>query len=144
MCSSLLAGTSLWALIAVLCVSHNQAANILYLSGVTTTSHFIWNRALINGLAALGHNVTVASADVDPKPPKNVHYYHLDEAYPLLEKTFAIAEEDDSVIGGIKLIYDWCHVASVGIAHSKGFKQLLSFPDNFKFDLVINDFTCGE
>lgn len=133
-----------FAVTLLLCVSDLHAANILYLSGVPTTSHFIWNRAIINGLANRGHNVTVASADLDPKPPKNVHYYHLEEAYPLLEKTFALAEDDDSVVGGIKLIYDWCHVASEGIAQSKGFKQLLSYPDNFKFDLVVNDYTCGE
>lgn len=124
--------------------SQSQAVNILYLSGIPTTSHFIWNRALINGLAAQGHNLTVLSADIDKKPPHNVHYYHLEEAYPLLEKTFALAEDDDSVLGGVRLIYDWCHSASEGIAISKGFKAVLNYPDNFKFDLVVNDFTCGR
>lgn len=138
------AATLFLAIIAVYTGPKVEAANILYLSGVPTTSHFIWNRALINGLAAQGHNITVASADVDNKAPKNVHYYHLEEAYPLLEKTFALAEEDDSIFGGIKIIYDWCHVAAEGIAQSKGFKALLSYPDNFKFDLVINDYTCGS
>lgn len=130
--------------IAALLIVSTNAANILYLSGVPTTSHFIWNSALINGLAAKGHNITVASADVDQKAPSNVHYLHLDEAYPLLEKTFALAEGVDGVLSGIKLLYDWCHVAAEGIAQSSGFKTLLSYPDNFKFDLVINDFTCGK
>lgn len=122
----------------------SQAANILYLSGVPTTSHFIWNRALINGLAANGHNITVLSADLDEKAPPNVHYLHLDQAYPELEKAFAdLSEADDGIYNGIKIVYDWCYAASVGFTVSKGFKTLLSYPDNFKFDLVINDFTCG-
>lgn len=129
----------------LLCITTGiESANILYLSGVPTKSHFIWNRALINGLAAHGHNITVASADVDNKAPASVHYYHMEKAYPLLDETFAIAEDDDSVYGGIKLIYDWCHVAAEGIAKSEGFKQLMRYPDNFKFDLVINDYTCGK
>ena len=42
--------------------------------------------ALVNGLAAKGHNVTVLSTDVDPKAPKNVHYVHLEGVYDFMYK----------------------------------------------------------
>lgn len=47
---------------------------------------FFWilkhrNSALVNALAAKGHNVTVASLDKDDKPPKNVSYIYFEGIY---------------------------------------------------------------
>lgn len=44
-------------------------------------SHFIFNRVLVEGLAARGHNVTFVSPDVDKKGTPNVHYIHLEKTY---------------------------------------------------------------
>lgn len=44
-------------------------------------SFFFRNSALINALAAQGHNVTVISPDIDKKPPKGVHYIHAEGIY---------------------------------------------------------------
>lgn len=47
------------------------------------------NSALTNALAAIGHNVTVISVDIDRKPPANVHYLLMDGVYP-----FMFSEDD--------------------------------------------------
>lgn len=77
-------------------------ANILYLSSVTSPSHYIWyalemflvdsvdynfflsfnrNSAFVNGLAARSHNITVISPDRDKNPPNGVHYIHMEGLY---------------------------------------------------------------
>jgi glucuronosyltransferase len=44
-------------------------------------SHFIFNKALAEGLAQNGHNLTIVSPDVEKTPPPNVHYIHLEQIY---------------------------------------------------------------
>lgn len=105
------------------------------------------NRALINGLAAAGHNLTVVSNDLDKNPPPNAHYIYLEKTYEEFEtgeQQFDLVSDTQGILEGIDLLYDWCHVASIGMAKSKGMKSLLNYPDNFKFDVVIHDFTCGS
>lgn len=46
----------------------------------------IRNSALVNGLAAKGHNVTILSMDIDSNPPKNVHYIHMEGVYDYMYK----------------------------------------------------------
>lgn len=102
----------------------------------------------MNGLAEKGHNVTVVSNDLDKSAPKNAHYIYLEKTYEEFEtgeETFdLVGANNEGVYDGIKLLYDWCYVASVGMSKSKGLKTLMDYPDNFKFDVVIHDFTCGS
>lgn len=44
-------------------------------------SHFIYNKAVAEGLAARGHNVTFIGADVEKKNTKNLHFIHLEAVY---------------------------------------------------------------
>lgn len=62
-------------------LKYTDGANILYLNDVASPSHHIWNSAIVNALAARGHNVTYVSPDLDKNPPKNVHYIHMAEMY---------------------------------------------------------------
>lgn len=79
-------------------ISACRGANILMLSGIPryvqflrffyfyqkivfSPSHFIFNKALAEGLAVRGHNLTIVSPDVEKKAPQNVHYIHLEEIY---------------------------------------------------------------
>lgn len=55
--------------------------NILYLNGVASPSHHLWNGVLIGGLAKKGLNKTIVSFDEDEKPPSNVHYIVLESSY---------------------------------------------------------------
>lgn len=147
-----------------------QSVNILCLMGVACPSHHFWNRALINGLAARGHNMTILSADLEPTT-NNTHYIHLDNLYP----TYFDNESDESLdyneissaglLGGIQEFYNFgilgCKggsrrgshnypcllISSIillpGMISSRGFELLKNYPRDFKFDLIIHDFTIG-
>ncbi|XP_055910228.1 UDP-glucosyltransferase 2-like [Eupeodes corollae] len=126
-----------------------NSANILGLMGIPSPSHHIWNSVLLRRLAELGHNVTVLSVDM-PKPqeklPPNLHYIHLEKGYSMYDSEFKF--DITSLIGirpfdSIPMFYDAGWKTCLGLSRSKGMKQLLDYPDNFKFDLIFNDYTLG-
>ncbi|XP_055910229.1 UDP-glucosyltransferase 2-like [Eupeodes corollae] len=124
-------------------------ANILALMMVISPSHHIWNSALTHTLAEQGHNVTVLSVDL-PKPseklPSNLHYIHLEEGYSIYSGDIKIDLKDYfgiSPLQQIPLFYDTCDTLNQYIVKSKGLHTLLNYPDDFKFDLVLNDYTMG-
>lgn len=125
-----------------------HGANILYIDAVPSPSHFIWHRALIYGLAAKGHNVTALSVDVEANPPPNVHFIKIDGVYEALHEEhsditdfFAVGQLSPfamlSMFNGYLVI--GCELA----LRSKGVRELLAYPDNFKFDVIINDYLSG-
>lgn len=129
-------------------MSFASGANILGLMPICSPSHHIWNKALLHELANRGHNLTILSVDV-PKPneklPKNVHYIHIEKAYDSLHENL----DFDSIVGAMGLsviphLYNWGLSSAPGIVESEGWKTLMSYPDNFKFDLVIYDYTLGH
>lgn len=68
-------------LFVFLFVENGKSENILYLVALTSPSHHIFNRQVIEGLAARGHNLTVLAPDFDANPPTNVTYFELSEIY---------------------------------------------------------------
>lgn len=120
-------------------------ANILFLSGIPSPSHHLWNRVLIRGLAAKGHNITMASVDNDQNPYPNIHYIFMEETYPTLYNSgFDMMElAEVSAVKGVITVNDFCDLACDGILKSKGLEQIINYPDDFKFDLVLYDLTCG-
>uniref|UniRef100_A0A7G3B2Y9 UDP-glucuronosyltransferase n=1 Tax=Lutzomyia longipalpis TaxID=7200 RepID=A0A7G3B2Y9_LUTLO len=126
-----------------------HSANILVLEPVPSPSHHIWIRTLTTALAARGHNVTSLSPDIEENTPENLHYLHLDRVYEVLynpeDEDFG-EEMDFFEMGKINpylqmLIYfDFPVQTMKGVLKSKGFHQLLAYPDDFKFDLVLYDF----
>lgn len=88
------------------------SANILCLLGVACPSHHFWNRALVNGLAARGHNVTVLSADLETDT-NTTHYLHLDNLYATYfdkeaEQSVDYSEITDAgLLGGIAEFYNF-------------------------------------
>ncbi|XP_059612714.1 uncharacterized protein LOC132259179 [Phlebotomus argentipes] len=129
-----------------------SAANILVLETVASPSHHIWIRTLMHALVDKGHNVTSLSADIDTNPPKNLHYLHLDKVY---ETIYDDSSEDHSQdidfleMGKMNpylayhMFMSYCTQSLQGIVKSTGYRQLLNYPDNYKFDLIINDFVVG-
>lgn len=104
------------------------------------------NRALANGLAAQGHNVTVLSFSVESNPMRNVHYIHLERGYDALygngsEKNDIMARHVQNAFQAVISTYKFCRLGCIGALNSEGFQQLLNYPDNFS--LLIYDFTCG-
>lgn len=135
---------TLW--VALSAASLVSGANILYLSNVPSPSHFIWCKAILNDLHARGHNITALSGDIE-ESRENFTYLHLDQMYPTI---YNGSEEIDffeygklSPTGLFKLYAELSEKACIGAVNSKGYKQLLSYPDSFKFDAVIIDFTMG-
>lgn len=113
----------------------SDSANILYLSNVPSPSHFIWCKSLLYSLHDRGHNITVLSGDVE-KSKSNMTFIHLEEMYPAI---FNGSEEIDfmeygkfSPIQLLKLYNDLSESACIGSLKSKGYQQLLDYPDDFK------------
>ncbi|XP_035794379.1 UDP-glucuronosyltransferase 2B1-like [Anopheles albimanus] len=125
-----------------------DGANILCLMGVASPSHHIWNRSIMGALAQAGHNLTILSADVEKNQPDNVHYIHLEEIYPTLytgpESLDLLEMANENEFASVISFYrDFVVHECAGTLKSKGLQVVLNYPENFRFDLVLHDFTCG-
>uniref|UniRef100_A0AAG5D1L2 Uncharacterized protein n=1 Tax=Anopheles atroparvus TaxID=41427 RepID=A0AAG5D1L2_ANOAO len=121
-----------------------QGANILCLTPVPSPSHHIWNRVWIDALAVRGHNLTVVSADVEKRVNPNVTYIHLEHAYSDLYDYLDLFQmASRSALVGIKDLYAWGIAMCKGVLRSDGLATIRSYPNDFHFDLVIADITCG-
>jgi glucuronosyltransferase len=139
----------------VLLLNHGNCANILFLHGVISPSHHIWNGALARGLANRGHNVTFLSVNEAKVVTQNLHYIVLDESNENFEREMQSVEAGYDIIkytrdlskNQLKLattIPDYGIKSCRAMMKSKnGFEKLLSYPSGFVFELVIHDFTCG-
>uniref|UniRef100_A0A7G3B2B4 Putative udp-glucoronosyl and udp-glucosyl transferase n=1 Tax=Lutzomyia longipalpis TaxID=7200 RepID=A0A7G3B2B4_LUTLO len=119
-------------------------ANILILEGLASPSHHVFIRVINEALAAQGHNVTSIGADVEAKPVANLTYLHNDKVY---EHLYSGSEDwnimdfsSAGTIGTIKSVEEYHLNMLDGIRKSAGYHQLLAYPDDFHFDLVIYDF----
>lgn len=48
-----------------------------------------------------------------------------------------------TVLQSIFTFYDFGNFICGGIANSKGLNVIRNYPNDFKFDLVLNDYSCG-
>ncbi|XP_050083330.1 UDP-glucuronosyltransferase 2B7-like [Anopheles aquasalis] len=141
---------SIVSVVAVLaCVGISQAANVLFMSGVPSPSHYIWLRPLINEMGRRGHNVTVLSADIEKRPPANVTYVHLENFYSTMYNTsmrqkmdfFKMANE--SPVTMLTLFDEFGLNLCEAALKSEGMHSVLDYPKDFKFDLFVSDFMIG-
>ncbi|GAB0099854.1 hypothetical protein DMENIID0001_157440 [Sergentomyia squamirostris] len=121
-----------------------NGANILVLEGLASPSHHIFVRVVNEALAAQGHNVTSISADVEKDPVANLTYLYNEKVYELLyqnpEDLNLMDFGHSSDVATVIEVQDFYMNTLKGIRMSKGYHQLLAYPDDFKFDLVIYDF----
>lgn len=138
--------TSLKFLVLCALIAQSLSANILFLNGVASPSHHIYNRALVVGLAN-DHNITFVSVDVSDKKHPNIHYIHLEKTYEIIyegdEPVDIMAMTEESPIEAIPGLYNYMKVNCDGVLASNGLEIILNYPNDFKFDVVIHDFTCG-
>lgn len=124
-----------------------NSGNILILHGLASPSHHLWNRALADGLAIRGHNITIASVDEDKNPHPNIHYVYMESAYNMSYSGNASAilfEQSNQALAQVILgAYNFCEACCDGILKSEGLDLVLNYPNDFRFDAVIYDFTCG-
>ncbi|XP_062544576.1 UDP-glucosyltransferase 2-like [Armigeres subalbatus] len=124
-----------------------HAINILCLMGVPSPSHHIWNRVLMEALAAKGYNLTIVSPDTEKIQKPNMTYIHLEEVYHTIHDGdtaidfYEMAQQN--LVTSMFTFYDYAFSLCEGVMRSKGLDVILSYPNDFKFDLVLYDFTCG-
>lgn len=128
-------------------IAEALGGNILFLSGIPSPSHHLFNRVLAVGLAERSHNVTFLSADMSKKETPNVHYLHLDKVYEFFlggEESMNVIEfADQTPVESILELPEVIGVMCDGILASQGLDAILAYPNDFKFDAVIYDFTFG-
>jgi hypothetical protein len=134
--------------VALLCsIGAVLPANILFLNTIASPSHHLWNKKLIKGLAEKGHNITMVSVDNDQNPPANVHYIFLEKAYEEIygdeSSSLLLDLSELGPVASIQGSFDWCQACCDGVLKSEGLEKILNYPDSFKFDLLIQDFSCG-
>lgn len=121
--------------------------NVLFINGVPSPSHHIYNRAIVLGLAEKGHNVTFLSTDLVKKETKNVHYIHLEKAYdsPMAgDGEMNILDFADQTNEQFLIMTPFFYMMVCDLLlESNGLDSLLNYPKDFKFDVVIFDMTFG-
>ena len=134
-------------LLVTLFLTQIFGANVLFLSGVASPSHHIFNRALAVGLAKT-HNVTFLSADLGKVSIPRLHYIHLEKVYEALyegdDKLNLMEMTDPNPLKTFDGFKDYNVMSCEGNLASKGLETILNYPDDFKFDVVLHDFTCGS
>jgi len=137
-------------LILICSTSQAFCTNILYLHTLLSPSHHLWNSVLAKELAQNGYNVTFFSVDPPKGKIENLHYIVLEgtsENFYEGEKIDLIEYSKESTRNKFKAAFlttDYCAKTCNAIYNSRnGMEKILSYPNDFKFDLVINDFTCG-
>lgn len=100
------------------------------------------------------HNITILGPNVDKNPPTNVHYIKLDKIYdimngiengkkaPAFNRTKHFLNKQ-TTSDELSMFGKFCNIVCEGAFKTNGMKQILSYPNNFKFDLTIYDYTCG-
>nr|CAD7606441.1 unnamed protein product [Timema genevievae] len=121
-------------------------ANILGLLTLTSYSHHIWNRSLMQALAARGHQLTVVSPDSDPNSGPNLTYILLEGSYEHIMNNFKYAGGwDDSLYQRTSFLAKWSFFnCEYQMSSTKGMKQILGYPDGKVFDLIISEAAFTE
>nr|CAD7426444.1 unnamed protein product [Timema monikensis] len=120
-------------------------ANILGLLTLTSYSHHIWNRSLMQALAARGHQVTVVSPDSDPNTGPNLTYILLEGSYENIMDNFKFSGGwDDSLYQRTSFLAKWSFFNCEYQMSTKGMKKILGYPDGKVFDLIISEAAFTE
>lgn len=134
-------------------ISGSFCANILFFYPIISGSHTLWHSILAKKLVKVGHNVTFITND----PPKgeqiaNFHPIVLENVHELLWNEFKVGNSDptyenvpsESDRNKVLGVLQFCTFSCKAILKSpKGLDKILNYPDNYKFDLIIHDTTCG-
>ncbi|XP_067011529.2 UDP-glycosyltransferase UGT5 [Anabrus simplex] len=128
-------------------VSATRPANVLMLLNAPSRSHHIWNSALVTALAERGHNVTVLVTLPVKNPGPNITSLVLEGMYEFVEEQeeFDLENMTDTPPSEmLDIFFEWVFKTCEFTFKNKGMKTLLNYPDNFKFDLLIYEASCGE
>uniref|UniRef100_A0A182R932 Uncharacterized protein n=1 Tax=Anopheles funestus TaxID=62324 RepID=A0A182R932_ANOFN len=119
--------------------------NILYISAVASPSHFLWSQQLSKILANSGHNVTLLSIYKEGEE-HNLHFIKLDGVEEALSKDHDIDYLSMHSMSPSELLTSFVELEHLVCRHALSSKQLLNllnYPTNFTFHLVIHDHLAG-
>lgn len=77
----------------------------------------IRNTALVDALAAKGHNLTILSVNYDPNPPANVHYIHMEGVYDYMYKEMnldLVGLHNETTMHSVLSLYAFGTVSCIG------------------------------
>lgn len=114
--------------------------NVLVLDGVASPSHQVWMHSLSRSMAAHGYNVTSLSCKLIKSESPNLHGYLLDNMYPEEEDTNFLEMTSMSPLEKMKFFLEFTSVYEEIVPQSSGFKAIMNFPKDFKFDLIVFDY----
>ncbi|KAK7865276.1 hypothetical protein R5R35_012573 [Gryllus longicercus] len=119
-------------------VSIINSANILVLFTLASRSVHIWHTPLLTALANKGHNLTVISPDAQKTPVPNLTDLQVDGMYEGLTDQYAWEDlTESSTFYWISETFAYFENACSLVLKSDRIKQLLDYPPDFKFDLVL-------
>jgi len=127
-------------------VDHGSTAKILGLMSTPSTSHHIWNRALMLALVARGHQVTVLSPDPEKQPVANHTDIVIEKAYEKIAES-EYHYETMSTLTILENSLIWFHWGQENCKYgmtSKGSQKLMALKDKETFDIIIIDLTFEE
>lgn len=119
-----------------------KCANILFLLGAPGPSQHIWNRSIMLTLAERGHNITALTVEVD-KSKENLHFIHIENVYEKITEQIPDLVEvtSSNPLVEITTMYNYFAFIDKIVLDTKGVQTLLNYSSDFKFDLIIHDFT---
>ncbi|XP_055692925.1 UDP-glycosyltransferase UGT5-like [Lutzomyia longipalpis] len=118
------------------------AGNILVLIPIPSRSHIVWINSLTDVLAERGQNITFLSCDIYGKKMPNIHHLELDVAKRVYDEEFG--KIDAFKLGQEFPISQFINITKnvhMACTQSTGYQQLLEYPDDFKFDLIIYEYS---
>lgn len=122
-----------------------SAPNVLVVDSVGSPSHQVWWHRFAYALADHGYNVTMLSCKIIERPTANLHPYHLHNFYelPVDDSGEEMNYLDLMELGTWEKLYffqSFLAMFDEMAMEAKGFKEVMEFPADFKFDLIIYDF----
>nr|XP_029729007.1 UDP-glucuronosyltransferase 2B31-like [Aedes albopictus] len=139
-------GKYLIALVLVSLPATIHCDNILFLQTTPSRSHHIWNKQIFNRLYDNGHNLTILTFEQEQSIPGKSFFY-VPKLYARIMAEFAAEDSAGSAmgpVGNIINMYSFYEKASRILAQEPAIQHLLNYPESFKFDLIIHDFTMGQ
>ncbi|XP_055588372.1 UDP-glycosyltransferase UGT5-like isoform X1 [Uranotaenia lowii] len=133
------------AVVVLAKIVSTSAENILFLQTLSSKSHHIWNKQIIDRLYDNGHNLTILSFFEEKSIPGKTFLVAADFMGKIMAEysDWDYTAEVDPFIN-IKQMYDYYSLASRIISEENAFLELLKYPKTFRFDLIVHDFTMGQ
>lgn len=127
--------------ILLLGASSCLAKNVLVLDGVGSPSHQVWMHSFTRSLAEHGYNVTSLSCQLVKGDSPNLHAYLLDGMFLTDDEDINFLDMTSmGTLGKLLFFTEFTGPFEEVVTESSGWKAIMNFPKDFKFDLIIYDY----